>query len=203
VVEPGSTTPEVHWLEQVHGRQVVVVDDVRAARPGSPPRGDALVSRSSSVALCVLVADCAPIALASPEGVFAAVHAGWRGLADGVVAAAVDTMASLGATSVAAVVGPCIHPCCYAFGVADLELLVDAFGPEARSRTRGGRPALDLPAAALAALRDAGVGLAARPGRCTASGGGLFSHRARGDQQRQAVVVWRSEAGESGAGTPR
>ncbi len=127
---------------------------IRGAADGT---GDALVSASASVALCILVADCAPVALASPEGVFAAVHAGWRGLADGVVAAAVEAMVELGASGIEGALGPCVHPCCYEFSEKDLAGLVEAFGPEVRGRMADGRPALDLPAAVGMALEQAGV----------------------------------------------
>ena len=208
VTGPGRAVDALHWLEQVHGRGVVVVGvadgrlsagrlpagrgqggtSIRGAADGA---GDALVSASSSVALCVLVADCAPVALASPEGVFAAVHAGWRGLADGVVGAAADAMAALGASSIEAALGPCVHPCCYEFSEGDLAGLVEAFGPEVRGLTAAGRPALDLPTAVGAALAAAGVTMADKVDRCTGCGGGLFSHRVRAEPDRQVLIVWR------------
>ena len=117
----------VHWLRQVHGSTVVVVPAEDGPGPGHldvPPRSvtavldgeaDALVSAASSTALAVLTADCASIALGSPEGVFGAVHAGWRGLVDGVVERAVKAMRDNGATEVVAALGPCIGPECYEF----------------------------------------------------------------------------------------
>jgi hypothetical protein len=207
VTGPGRAVDELHWLEQVHGRGVVVVEaaggrgqggtSIRGAADGT---GDALVSASSSVALCVLVADCAPVALASPEGVFAAVHAGWRGLADGVVGAAADAMSALGASNIEAALGPCVHPCCYEFSEADLAGLVEAFGPEVRGWTAAGRPALDLPTAVGAALAAAGVTMADKVDRCTGCGGGLFSHRVRAEPERQVLIVWRGACAGAGAG---
>jgi polyphenol oxidase len=208
VTGPGRVVEELHWLEQVHGRGVVVIEAADGRLPvgrvptgpgqgGTPIRGvadgtgDALVSASSSVALCVLVADCAPVALASPEGVFAAVHAGWRGLADGVVGAAADAMVALGASSIEGALGPCVHPCCYEFSEVDLAGLVEAFGPGVRGLTAAGRPALDLPTAVGAALAAAGVTMADKVDRCTGCGGGLFSHRVRAEPERQVLIVWR------------
>jgi purine-nucleoside/S-methyl-5'-thioadenosine phosphorylase / adenosine deaminase len=198
---------EVHWLEQVHGRGVVVVG-TDGAESGDPSRagvrgvsegmGDALVSTAPSVALCVLVADCAPVALASPEGAFGVVHAGWRGLAAGVVDAAVSAMVGLGASAVVAAIGPCIHPCCYEFSPDDLAPLVDVYGPDVEGRARGGQPALDLPVAVTVAFDRAGAEVVDRAEVCTGCGGGFFSHRARGDAERQAVVVWHG-APSSGA----
>ena len=178
----------VSWLRQVHGSRVVVVD---GSRPVEGEEGDALVAASPGAALAVLTADCAPVALASPEGVVAAVHAGWAGLAAGVVGGAVGVMRDLGATSVEAALGPCIHAECYEFADVDLAPLVRAFGPGVRGTTGAGRPALDLPAAVRAALDAAGAGLVADDGSCTACATDRYwSHRARRDVERQATVVW-------------
>jgi polyphenol oxidase len=201
---------QVRWVDQVHGSTVIVVGET--SRPsslgptpaGSPAHavvavragiGDALVSMAPSVALTVLTADCAPIALGSAEGVFAAVHAGWRGLAEGVVDAAVSTMRSLGAGEVAGSLGPCVHAECYPFGADDLDGVAAAWGDGVRGKTADGRPALDLPAAVAAAL--AGSEVAQVPGvdACTSCAGGYFSHRARGDLGRQALLVWSAAAG--------
>lgn len=210
----------VFWLHQVHGDGVVVVE-----HPTEPAVrvGDALVTTREDVALGVLTADCAPVALASPEGVVGAAHAGWAGLAGGILERTVDAMRSLGARRVEAALGPCIHPECYQFGPAELDRLVARFGESVRGRATGGAPALDLPAAVAAALELAGADLvydvrectacAADPGvKCERSGEshrrqasvrvpvgeaeGLpdryFSHRARGEAERQAMVVWRA-----------
>jgi YfiH family protein len=187
---------EVHFAEQVHGSKVATVaidivttsGDVEVVCDGE---ADALVSTSRSVALAVLTADCAPIALASPEGVFAAVHAGWRGLCRGVVAAAVDAMREQGATAVSARRGPCIRVCCYEFSGDDLDAVADLFGPEVRAQSRRNLPALDLPAAVSAALAAEGVREEGSAEVCTACGEGYFSHRARRDVGRQALLVWR------------
>lgn len=146
--------------------------------------------------LCVLTADCAPIAFTSPEGVRGVAHAGWRGLADGVIAATVEALRGLGATSVTAALGPCIHPSCYEFSPADLDEVAHRLGDHVRATTADGRPALDLPGAVRRALADAGADLVEDAGACTAcdvDGDGRFrwfSHRARGDEARQALVQW-------------
>jgi YfiH family protein len=201
---------QVRWVDQVHGSTVIVVGE--RSRPsslgptpaGSPAHavvavgagiGDALVSTAPSVALTVLTADCAPIALGSAEGVFAAVHAGWRGLAGGVVDAAVRTMRSLGAGEVAGALGPCIHAECYPFGADDLDAVAAVWGEGVRGRTADDRPALDLPAAVAAALAGSGVAQVSGVDACTSCAGGYFSHRARGDLGRQALLVWSAAAG--------
>jgi YfiH family protein len=170
-------------LRQVHGDRVIVVDGPGA---GAGEEADAAVTAHPGAALAVFTADCAPVALASPEGVIGAVHAGWRGLTAGVVERAVEAMRALGATDVEAALGPCIHPCCYEFSAADLE----RFDPEVRGTTRDGAPALDLPAAVRLAVERSGARLVHDEDRCTACAEGWFSHRARGETERQAMVVW-------------
>jgi purine-nucleoside/S-methyl-5'-thioadenosine phosphorylase / adenosine deaminase len=172
---------------------VVVVDGAGARHLGSDPEADALVSASSAMVLSVLTADCAPVALGAPEGAFGAVHAGWRGLLDGVVANAVAAMAELGASSVVAGVGPTIGPCCYEFSPADLDTVATSFGDEVRALSRRGRPALDLPGAVRGALARAGVPVVVDAASCTSCSVGWYSHRARDDSARQALFVWRDD----------
>jgi len=167
-------------------------EPVRAVAAGT---ADALVSNAPTVAVAVLTADCAPVALGSREGVFAAVHAGWRGLVSGVVEQAVAAMGSLGATQVVGAIGPCIHPECYEFSEPDLDQVASRYGEAVRGRTSSGRPALDLPVAVSAALAGAGVRQVPGVTACTACAGGYFSHRARHDRGRQALVVWSAEPG--------
>ncbi len=152
---------------------------------------DGLVTTRADVVLSVNVADCAPVALVSRQGVVAAVHAGWRGVAAGVIERAVADMRSLGAIDIEACLGPCIHPECYEFGVDDLDLLRAQLGGAIAGRTSSGAPALDLPMAVAGALGRAGVALVESADRCTACGGAdLYSHRARHDDGRHALVVW-------------
>jgi YfiH family protein len=176
------------WLRQVHGAEVV---RVLGAGEGAGTRADGSVTSVPGAALAILTADCAPVALASPEGVVGAAHAGWTGVTAGVVQRTVAEMRALGATSIAAVIGPTIGPGCYQFGDADLARVEAVLGPSVRSRTSAGAPALDLPAAVDAALRDAGVDRVIDARRCTACDPNLFSWRARRDVGRQAMVVWR------------
>jgi YfiH family protein len=177
------------WLHQVHGSRVVTV-----AAPGDAvgEAADAAVAAVSGCALAVLTADCAPIALLAPdEGIIGAVHAGWRGALAGVVENAVDAMRDLGARSISAVIGPCIGPECYEFGERDLDTVAERLGDDVRGTTKEGRPALDLSRAVRAALRECGVEDVRALGICTACSTEHFSHRARGERQRQAMVVWR------------
>jgi len=215
---PVRTVRTVRWLHQVHGSTVVVVpspgegDPQPTSGPGPGPgdadghlvrgvaagEGDALVSANGATGLAVLTADCASIALGSPEGVAAAVHAGWRGLVAGVVERAAEAMVVLGATALVGALGPCVHPGCYEFSPSDLDQVAARYGDQVRGRTVEGRPALDLPAAVAAALAAAGVRQQTGVDACTGCGGGYFSHRARGDVGRQALVVWSSPQGATG-----
>jgi len=178
------------WLRQVHGAAVVRVEGPGHAAGST---ADAVVSAGEGCALAVLTADCAPVALASPEGVIGVAHAGWRGLVAGVLDATVREMRALGATDIQAVLGPCIHAGCYAFGAADLDAVAARLGDTVRATTSSGAPALDIPAAVGAALAGAGVDPAAIAdvGTCTGCSTHHFSWRARGEQQRQAAVIWR------------
>lgn len=175
-------------LRQVHGAEVVVVD---RAGEHSGAEADAAVTAARRVPLAILTADCAPIAFASPEGVIGVAHAGWRGIAAGVVENTVRAMRELGATTVHAAVGPCIRPECYEFGEAELDAIAADFGDEVRGRTSDGRPALDVPAAVWASFKRAVVGRSLTVGGCTAcEADSWFSHRARSEIERQALVVW-------------
>jgi polyphenol oxidase len=179
------------WLHQRHGGRVV---PVRTPGGEAGAEADAAVTTAPDAVLAVHTADCAPLALVSPEGPVGVVHAGWRGLAAGVVAGAVAALRDLGAVTVRGWLGPCIHPECYEFGPADLDRLAASLGPAVRGRTGSGRPALDLPQAVGAALEASGATLDWRHPACTACTPGWFSHRSRQDVARQALLVWLEDA---------
>ncbi len=136
-------------------RHTAVVHRARAG--GRVEIGDALWSDEPGVPLLALGADCVPIAIVATSGepTLAVVHAGWRGLAGGVVAAAV---AALGGGRTAAVVGPSIGPCCYEVGP-------EVSGQFAEDLTRDG--ILDLWQSSERALRGAGVEAVERLDLCT------------------------------------
>lgn len=177
----------------MHGARVV---DVTAPGEHVGAEADAAVTTHPEAVLCILTADCAPISFTSPEGVHGVAHAGWRGLADGVVAATVEAMRAKGATAIEAVVGPCIHPSCYEFSPADLDEVAARLGDHVRATTAAGRPALDLPGAVRHEIERAGVSLAGDLAGCTAcerdadGSWRWYSHRARADEARQALVQW-------------
>lgn len=188
------------WLRQVHGDRVVEVD-----APGEwvGAEADAAVTATLGAVLAVHTADCAGVLLVGdgsdpvtgdPVRVVGAAHAGWRGLATGVVERTVEHMRLMGADRFSWDLGPCISPAAYEFGEDQLDELCARLGDDLRSSTLDGEPALDLRAGVRAALARAGVdsgdgtGPAVVP--CTALDEGFFSWRARRDRGRQAAVVW-------------
>lgn len=178
------------WARQVHGADVVVLDAGDEVADRSGRSADALVTDRDDVALAVHGADCATIGLWTDGGVIAAVHAGWRGLLAGAVEAAVERVGS-GSEVVHAVVGPTIGPECYEFGAVDLEAMRSRFGDTVVSSTTGGAASLDVRAAFDVLADECGLDVVARDRTCTACDADrLWSHRARGDSSRQALVIW-------------
>ena len=159
---------------QVHGATVL--------RDGDGEEADGQVTAERGVAPMVLTADCLAVALAAPGGA-GMVHAGWRGLADGVLEAGV---AALGAPGAAAAIGPCARGCCYEVG----DEVRAALGLE----PTGGPALVDLPGLARERLLAAGVEAVHDSGLCTMCGDPslFFSHRRDGGRTgRQAGVAWR------------
>jgi YfiH family protein len=183
-----GVAPPEEWvsLAQVHGHAVARGDVV----PPSPPVADAVVSTATDVPLVVVVADCAPVALVADDAV-AAVHAGWPGLEQGVIEAAVEQLRRVSPGRIHAVLGPCIHPERYEFGADLLERLVARLGDVVVGRTAAGTPALDIPAAVRAALARAGVDDLDDVGVCTSASPDHFSYRRDGPTGRQAMFVVR------------
>lgn len=171
-------------LRQVHGADVVVVAEPSADRP----EADAAVTAGSAATLTIRTADCIPIALYN-DGAVGVVHAGWRGLEAGVVGAASTALGAVSGGPQRAIVGPFISAEAYEFGADDLDRLAGTFGDGIRGTTTEGTPALDLRAAVTVALQRAGVEIDAWVGRCTALDHRYYSHRARQEPERQALMV--------------
>ncbi|PWD52357.1 laccase [Serinibacter arcticus] len=200
----------VTWSRPVHGAEVARVDagggvaDGTALHDGAPAV-DALVTTARGRGLAALAADCVPVLLAAttPSGTVAvgAVHSGRRGLAAGVVPAAVAALREAAAEVVGevvsegessavvvrAVVGPAICGRCYEVPAVMREE-VGALVPAAASTTAWGTPALDLPAGVASQLTAAGVVVEVLH-RCTREDPLLFSHRRDGVTGRFAGVI--------------
>ncbi len=186
-VRTGSAEPRGWvWPRQVHGAGVFVATENRD--PAPVPVADAAVTAVRGLALAVVTADCAPLVVACDDAV-GVVHAGYRGLAAGVVEAAIAHLRDIGTGEVRAFLGPCIRAGRYEFGPDDLARLVAQFGPRVEGRTRDGSPALDIPAAIRVVLERSGVVAFDDCGVCTADSDRYFSYRGNGDTGRQATIV--------------
>ena len=172
----------VQFMNQVHGNDFVVVDQVL----DQDPKCDALITTSKGISLAVMVADCIPLLLISQE-VVAAVHVGRAGLVNRVAIKALHQMRSLGAIEVHAILGPSICGKCYEVPF-DMQRDVIAEHPRAFSTTRHGTPALDLPAGLIAELTSEGVSYEASV-ICTQEDPLYYSHRRDNPTGRFAGVV--------------
>ncbi|MBN2176208.1 MAG: peptidoglycan editing factor PgeF [Demequinaceae bacterium] len=177
----------IAFMSQIHGATVALVRD-----PADEPEADAMVTLTPGIALGVLVADCAPVLLHDPgSGAVAAVHAGRKGLAEGVVGAAVDRLREAGGRSAGileAAIGPAICGGCYEVP-EEMRDEVARAAPESWAETTWGTPSLDLKAAVEAQLRSAGVAQVRIVGGCTFESPDLFSHRRDSVTGRTAGVI--------------
>jgi polyphenol oxidase len=169
---------------QVHGARVMRVSAAQDER-AVPAEADGQACAVARIGTMVLTADCLPIALAG-DGAVAMLHAGWRGLAAGIVAEGVAAVRELGASGpLSAAIGPGAGPCCYEVG--EQVHAVFAGRPVAVSRGRN----LDLKAIARVELAAAGVGSVYDSELCTICSPEFFSHRCdHGITGRQAGVAW-------------
>ena len=194
-----------HWLRQVHGTGVLRIDaalpygnaTTERGRMASEPEADAAVTSVPGVVLAVLTADCLPVVLATRDGGEVAVaHAGWRGLAAGVLENTLDAMRSSPA-DVVAWLGPAAGPAAYEGGAEVREAFVaaDPGADAAFSATRPGHWHMDLYALARRRLSAAGVADADihGGGECSISDRRFFSHRRDARTGRMATLAWLSE----------
>ena len=169
---------------QVHGTRVLIASSGTEGRTQEQlGSADGQATAARSLGVMVLAADCLPVALLAP-GAVAALHAGWRGLAGGVLEQGVSTLRTLADGPIVAVLGPCAGPCCYEVGPEVHESL--ATGIE-------GHANVDLRLIARARLHDAGVASVSSLGACTICDERFFSHRREGaGAGRQAGIAWLS-----------
>lgn len=175
----------VRWLRQVHGTRVVK----HSEEPDGEPEGDAAVTFEPGQVCAVLTADCLPVLFCNRRGDRAGVaHAGWRGLAAGVLEATVNALGE-DPSELLAWLGPAIGPEAYEVGVE----VADAFAQEfpAGFKRRGDRYLMDLYRLARLKLVKAGVDQVSGGGFCTFSESGrFFSYRRDGVTGRMASLVW-------------
>ena len=181
---------EPRWLRQVHGVNVV---DAASVEPGTA--ADASFAREINVVCTVMVADCMPVLLADERGEAVGIaHAGWRGLAAGVIEATVKAMV-LPPDRILGWLGPAIGPDAYEIGeeVRDAFLQRDARAESAFNPTRSGHWRLDLYAIARQRLAASGVTRVSGGGFCTASDAArFFSWRRDKASERMAAAIWLS-----------
>jgi YfiH family protein len=187
--ELGLESDHLVWMEQVHGRNAVIVNE---PQPHAVPVTDALVTSTPGLALVALIADCVPVLLADPTaGVVAAVHAGRVGARIGVVPAALEAMTEAGAQvdRVEALLGPSVCGECYEVP-PEMQRDVATHLPGSASKTRKGTTGLDLRAGLWQQLTDAGIAKIGIDPRCTVEDNSLFSHRRNGTTGRLAALTW-------------
>ncbi len=186
-------------LNQVHGRRVV---RLTAADAGAPQHdADACITTQVGVACTVQVADCLPVLFAAP-GVVAAAHAGWRGLAGGVLEATLDALcaaADCTPDQVQAWLGPCIGPRRFEVGADVLQ----AFGRDLTvpqvaadpcfTPLKQGKWLANLPQLARDRLAACGVGAVSGGDWCTVEDASrFFSFRRDGVTGRMVAAIWRT-----------
>jgi hypothetical protein len=188
------------FLRQVHGTRVVRIGVADAAFGAPVHAADAAVTSEAGVACVVQAADCLPVLLAAPGGrAVGAAHAGWRGLASGVVEATVDAVCAAGQCrpgDLDAWLGACIGPEAFEVG-ADVVAAFAATPPSTPSAARHFRAKgdakwlADLPALARDRLVGAGVSRIGGGAWCTvADASRFFSYRRDGVTGRMAAAVW-------------
>jgi YfiH family protein len=196
---------EPRWLQQVHGTAVADVDLLLPASGEKVPMADegppgkaisADASRTSRIntVLAILTADCLPVLFCNVQGSeIAAAHAGWRGLAAGVLEATVRAMRS-SPENILAWLGPAAGPQAYEIGeeVRAAFLAHDGRAESAFAPTRQGHWRVDLYALARQRLADAGVTRVYGAGLCTISDPQhYYSHRRDQRTGRMASLIWR------------
>ena len=184
---PGS---RIVCLAQIHSDRIVRAEDIA---PGVFPEADGVISADPSMVLCIRTADCVPLLMwAEDAPIIAAVHAGWRGLAQGIVSKTVDLMRGQGAQHIHVSMGPSIGPCCYAVGADVIEALET--GPD---RRLGGRLYVDLHRISALQAKKAGVSpdMIHQVQACTyCNSDSFFSYRREGEHTGRNISLIGGEA---------
>jgi len=171
------------WLRQVHGNHVVHLDQWQ---PGL--EADAAWTDRPGQVVAVLTADCLPILVGDPDGhCVAAIHAGWRGLAAGVIERCIAALPAR-PNDLKAWIGPRI--CAEHYEVDASVRTAFEEVPEAFSPTRPGHWLADLPAIAVKQLLATGIETVTDSAICTAEGTSFFSYRRDGCTGRMATLAW-------------
>jgi hypothetical protein len=187
---------EPRWLRQVHGNRVLNWSKA----DGDRPEADAITSNQARQVCAIMTADCLPVLFCNRNGTeVAASHAGWRGLASGVLEATVSTLACAPG-ELMAWLGPAIGPGVYEVGAEVYETFMTMDSDHAGSfKPSGDRWLADLYSIARQVLASAGVGRVSGGRYCTYSEPGrFFSYRRDGVTGRMASVIWLEKSGMVG-----
>lgn len=179
------------WLSQVHGNRVI-----DAAATGGVPEADASFSTMPGVVCAIQTADCLPVLFCDAGGTaVGAAHAGWRGLAGGVLENTVKAMRDAGASDILAWLGPAIGPRCFEVG----QDVLDAFAGKDEAMTSAFKPIAASPGKYLADIYGLARQTLERVGVTRVSGGGLctmteqqrfYSFRRDKVTGRMASLIW-------------
>jgi len=175
------------WLHQVHGARVIHADQWHAG-----VEADAIWTDRTDQVLAILSADCLPILIGNARQI-AAVHAGWRGLAAGVVEAAIEALPEP-PDAYRAWIGPCIRAVHYEVGAEVRDAFADF--PDAFTATRPGHWRADLVAIASARLLALDIGEVIDSRICSYADRRWFSHRRDPGGGRMASLIWREVGSE-------
>lgn len=197
---------EAAWLSQVHGATVVNADDVLAATQRGEPlmQADASVTDRTGTVCVVMIADCMPVLLCDPQGrAVGAAHAGWRGLASGVVENTAQRVASLAGTDMSvlhAYLGPCIGPQAFEVGPDVRDAFMKGVGGAQRDIVasafdehplNAGKFLADLPRLARWRLAQIGITDVTGGDHCTVTERERFySYRRDRETGRMAALIW-------------
>lgn len=163
-------------VDQVHGSTIAI-----ATAPGHLGEADGLITRTRMLPLAIATADCVPVILVGLDSV-AVVHAGWRGIASGVVEQALHLVHNAGDEVQSAVIGPHIGPCCYEVGT-DVVAAIGGYADTAKS----GSLSVDLGAAVEGRLPRIDI---EDQSRCTMHDARFHSYRENATRRRQVTVAW-------------
>ncbi|MDP3560884.1 MAG: peptidoglycan editing factor PgeF [Legionellaceae bacterium] len=175
------------WLDQTHSNRCVVVENVGVDR-----QADAAVTRDAQFPLAIMTADCLPIVICDNQGTeIAAIHAGWRGLANGIIENTLASMRSA-ASSCLAWIGPAICAACYETGEEVLQTFTDrySFAHQAFYQDKSHLHA-NLPQMAELILYQLGISAIYQSNACTFElHEQFYSYRRAAQTGRMATLIW-------------
>lgn len=180
------------WLNQVHGNEVIRLTDKHALLP---PQGDAAITNEAHTVCAIMTADCVPILICDKKGTeVAAIHAGWKGLANGIIQ---NTINAFDDKNLTAWIGPCIGPSAYRIDTKVYEKLAKCHIDAAKAFTQVSNKQwlANLPYLARLQLCACGVDAITHSGYCTFERPEqFFSYRREGQTGRMVHCIWLTES---------